>query len=151
MHLEVAIHNKNGKGLLLKERNFVEDTQPLSQSTIKMEKGYYLQSSERDSRTRTVAIHNKNGKGLLRTSTTMDQQMSIQSQSTIKMEKGYYLLSNKKDANLLLVAIHNKNGKGLLLLPFKVRFKRSKNVAIHNKNGKGLLHQIKVTTNLVEQ
>ena len=37
----VAIHNKNGKGLL---RTFQQPTQAgrkLSQSTIKMEKGYY--------------------------------------------------------------------------------------------------------------
>ena len=41
IYYTVAIHNKNGKGLLPKTK--VEDAKPvvLSQSTIKMEKGYY--------------------------------------------------------------------------------------------------------------
>ena len=38
----VAIHNKNGKGLLLKANPFTSIAKPQSQSTIKMEKGYYL-------------------------------------------------------------------------------------------------------------
>ena len=38
----VAIHNKNGKGLLLHEFLFTRETASIvSQSTIKMEKGYY--------------------------------------------------------------------------------------------------------------
>ena len=60
-----------------------------SQSTIKMEKGYYRQHRPQTAATKTVAIHNKNGKGLLRNNNA----------STHQHEK---------------VAIHNKNGKGLL-------------------------------------
>ena len=37
----VAIHNKNGKGLLLKNEKIEEIEVLWSQSTIKMEKGYY--------------------------------------------------------------------------------------------------------------
>ena len=41
-NLIVAIHNKNGKGLLqLDSKNF-KLVLPKSQSTIKMEKGYYI-------------------------------------------------------------------------------------------------------------
>ena len=61
---EVAIHNKNGKGLLqsdCKKRFSVN----LSQSTIKMEKGYYSRRVSIFSTAIAVAIHNKNGKGLL--------------------------------------------------------------------------------------
>ncbi len=61
----VAIHNKNGQGLL---HNFVteKDAECIkSQSTIKMEKGYYQNSAQ---------FH----------------QNKLSSQSTIKMEKGYY-------------------------------------------------------------
>ena len=38
---KVAIHNKNGKGLLLKHISHSEFAHYMSQSTIKMEKGYY--------------------------------------------------------------------------------------------------------------
>ena len=38
----------------------------VSQSTIKMEKGYYTIIKTREKGTIMVAIHNKNGKGLLR-------------------------------------------------------------------------------------
>ena len=62
----VAIHNKNGKGLLL-ERATLGYVSPRSQSTIKMEKGYYSNWSIDISEADIVAIHNKNGKGLLRT------------------------------------------------------------------------------------
>ena len=63
--IQVAIHNKNGKGLLHPTfiRTLITDE---SQSTIKMEKGYY------------------------RTGFDGGTKMSITSQSTIKMEKGYY-------------------------------------------------------------
>ena len=37
----VAIHNKNGKGLLRKLVKLAGETAAQSQSTIKMEKGYY--------------------------------------------------------------------------------------------------------------
>ena len=37
----VAIHNKNGKGLLLDDCENTSFEEFLSQSTIKMEKGYY--------------------------------------------------------------------------------------------------------------
>ena len=62
----VAIHNKNGKGLLLR---FKEST----------------------NRCRIVAIHNKNGKGLLQKACPDKLKKAIKSQSTIKMEKGYYV------------------------------------------------------------
>ena len=62
--IKVAIHNKNGKGLLL-NKVFLE------------------------CRPFLVAIHNKNGKGLLPTTVQNEVQNEV-SQSTIKMEKGYY-------------------------------------------------------------
>ena len=37
----VAIHNKNGQGLLHKKYDFLENAIK-SQSTIKMDKGYYI-------------------------------------------------------------------------------------------------------------
>ena len=37
----VAIHNKNGKGLLPASNDLPAPLLPTSQSTIKMEKGYY--------------------------------------------------------------------------------------------------------------
>ena len=89
-----------------------------SQSTIKMEKGYYqMKTLLNESRFPAVAIHNKNGKGLLP-------------------------VFRAVGAPNTAVAIHNKNGKGLLLniLSHKVR---QVNVAIHNKNGKGLLQNSK--------
>ena len=61
----------------------------MSQSTIKMDKGYYAVARIVRPGAILVAIHNKNGKGLLQ----------------------------KKIADLdrhIQVAIHNKNGKGLL-------------------------------------
>ena len=68
----VAIHNKNGKGLLL----ITADTG--SGKTI-------------------VAIHNKNGKGLLQV-TCYSRKWNIKSQSTIKMEKGYYTFAKEINA-----------------------------------------------------
>ena len=62
----VAIHNKNGQGLLQKillQNLFFLQT---SQSTIKMDKGYYEDTVAVASKTKVVAIHNKNGQGLLR-------------------------------------------------------------------------------------
>ena len=41
MKVKVAIHNKNGKGLLQKEEQNRKNLYLTSQSTIKMEKGYY--------------------------------------------------------------------------------------------------------------
>ena len=68
MHLiRVAIHNKNGKGLLHERMNQLQKLEP------------------------TVAIHNKNGKGLLRFTRIRSKKIVIPSQSTIKMEKGYYI------------------------------------------------------------
>ena len=63
--VSVAIHNKNGQGLLhLTTR--VGSTQLIeSQSTIKMDKGYYWKLTAR-------------------------KQKVNKSQSTIKMDKGYY-------------------------------------------------------------
>ena len=61
----VAIHNKNGKGLLHANDFACTGADP------------------------TVAIHNKNGKGLLQTAARLVNSC-VWSQSTIKMEKGYY-------------------------------------------------------------
>ena len=61
----VAIHNKNGQGLLQ-----IAEIVDLSSSF-------------------NVAIHNKNGQGLLPTSTNKPFK-NLLSQSTIKMDKGYY-------------------------------------------------------------
>ena len=74
----VAIHNKNGKGLLRQKIFFNKDGSNLSQSTIKMEKGYYA-GDETD-----IVIEHRVG-----------------SQSTIKMEKGYYLMSSVNRSLLL--------------------------------------------------
>ncbi len=63
----VAIHNKNGKGLLQRIRYAIFLSQKQSQSTIKMEKGYYG-----DYHFGNIA------------------KSDLRSQSTIKMEKGYY-------------------------------------------------------------
>ena len=62
----------------------------LSQSTIKMEKGYYYFFFMANETVITVAIHNKNGKGLLQGKTSLTVFPLHGSQSTIKMEKGYY-------------------------------------------------------------
>ena len=92
-----------------------------SQSTIKMEKGYYSPAiNQPNSPLASVAIHNKNGKGLLR----------------------MVLLHTFA---VLMVAIHNKNGKGLLRVIWKFNVGRF-GVAIHNKNGKGLLRRKKFQT-----
>ncbi len=63
---EVAIHNKNGKGLLQHGK------------------------TKNKSPTIIVAIHNKNGKGLLPEEELWEKVKKQASQSTIKMEKGYY-------------------------------------------------------------
>ncbi len=62
----VAIHNKNGQGLLLIRNNFLSLNITLSQSTIKMDKGYYSNTN--------VCV----------------ECVYYTSQSTIKMDKGYY-------------------------------------------------------------
>ena len=62
---EVAIHNKNGKGLLQKPKTHQQPAAVGSQSTIKMEKGYYVTTGQLWVYKKIVAIHNKNGKGLL--------------------------------------------------------------------------------------
>ena len=86
----------------------------VSQSTIKMDKGYYLQK-------------------------VVNQADAKVSQSTIKMDKGYYFYTFRSSLFLLFsVAIHNKNGQGLLL-DLGYEFFDVKGVAIHNKNGQGLL------------
>ena len=79
------------KGYYLKALKVDGNMSQLSQSTIKMDKGYYCNGAyaldiDRD----TVAIHNKNGQGLLPTNLVC-------------------LLI------IMIVAIHNKNGQGLLL------------------------------------
>ena len=69
--VKVAIHNKNGKGLL--------------------HRGW----EQRMNTAGIVAIHNKNGKGLLLGGKDMSGLIFAVSQSTIKMEKGYYATNNK--------------------------------------------------------
>ncbi len=66
----VAIHNKNGKGLLPANLSITFSLSSKSQSTIKMEKGYY----------KFVGV--------------LPYYHIITSQSTIKMEKGYYVAIN---------------------------------------------------------
>ncbi len=62
-----------------------------SQSTIKMDKGYYSKTRQLgNNKLRMVAIHNKNGQGLLQ-----------------KILETIVIFLNT-------VAIHNKNGQGLL-------------------------------------
>ena len=61
----VAIHNKNGQGLLLELNRKLSAQTRQSQSTIKMDKGYYYDEVVVDNSTAAVAIHNKNGQGLL--------------------------------------------------------------------------------------
>ena len=89
--LVVAIHNKNGKGLLQGPKELSAALPWRSQSTIKMEKGYYQISQSAIVRAQGVAIHNKNGKGLLLLKPTCFSAGALKSQSTIKMEKGYYI------------------------------------------------------------
>ena len=62
----------------------------LSQSTIKMDKGYYSNFVLRTYQYNNVAIHNKNGQGLLLS--IIGALVVMLSQSTIKMDKGYYLI-----------------------------------------------------------
>ena len=62
----VAIHNKNGQGLLHKTIASATEEVAESQSTIKMDKGYYKNCSITHTvASNKVAIHNKNGQGLL--------------------------------------------------------------------------------------
>ncbi len=61
-----------------------------SQSTIKMDKGYYTSKKTISTNRYHVAIHNKNGQGLLHVRVLLSEP-------------------------LFKVAIHNKNGQGLLL------------------------------------
>ncbi len=63
----VAIHNKNGQGLLPESGYLNVLGQVSSQSTIKMDKGYYVQVKKSIFNEKVVAIHNKNGQGLLLT------------------------------------------------------------------------------------
>ena len=52
----VAIHNKNGQGLLLKSRLVIQPSIIGSQSTIKMDKGYYKSNWLR----KNTHIHGRN-------------------------------------------------------------------------------------------
>ncbi len=113
----------------------------VSQSTIKMDKGYYFGARVNWKHEIGVAIHNKNGQGLLRMARTMFSLLAW-SQSTIKMDKGYYPNINPKNKfPLQSVAIHNKNGQGLLLDDRRFTEQTTGIVAIHNKNGQGLLQR----------
>ena len=77
------------KGYYLMLVNYIPSVSK-SQSTIKMEKGYYKLVDGSDFILYDVAIHNKNGKGLLQCKNIPLQVTMTASQSTIKMEKGYY-------------------------------------------------------------
>ena len=72
-----------------------------SQSTIKMEKGYYQLQVICRWQPNPVAIHNKNGKGLLQLPPQIIASPASQSQSTIKMEKGYYNNCDKSQLFIL--------------------------------------------------
>ena len=65
-HIAVAIHNKNGQGLLRKVFVISVFISIRSQSTIKMDKGYYEKGD------------------------ILQVPFQEWSQSTIKMDKGYY-------------------------------------------------------------
>ena len=71
-----------------------------SQSTIKMDKGYYCLVGNPQVTLLAVAIHNKNGQGLLR------------------------IFSNYFGNSATIVAIHNKNGQGLLPYGARTAIKR---------------------------
>ena len=88
-----------------------------SQSTIKMEKGYYLNSFPDKLQTLMESQSTiKMEKGYYRLrEIRLTKELKL-SQSTIKMEKGYYNLGGAIKIYTLFVAIHNKNGKGLLQL-----------------------------------
>ncbi len=72
----VAIHNKNGQGLLQHPHIKLNNISAI------------------------VAIHNKNGQGLLRGVENWNLWQESQSQSTIKMDKGYYM--NKELLNQMV-------------------------------------------------
>ena len=93
LKFSVAIHNKNGKGLLQNVAVEISNILTESQSTIKMEKGYYGRLRKNIAKIQVVvAIHNKNGKGLLLHLCRLALAcVFCLSQSTIKMEKGYYI------------------------------------------------------------
>ncbi len=113
----VAIHNKNGQGLLPLVNELTADE--LAVVAIHNKNGQGLLPKPQNPKTPKpqVAIHNKNGQGLLPNPKGSGKQIdNVVSQSTIKMDKGYY---SPLFFSLLLimfkVAIHNKNGQGLLL------------------------------------
>ncbi len=162
----VAIHNKNGKGLLQVYIQVIQKVIYFVAIHNKNGKGLLLILCKKQKKTNyTVAIHNKNGKGLLQRVTWLSILSDKVSQSTIKMEKGYYLslpifcysifmsqstikmekgyyfcFLQENNLILLTVAIHNKNGKGLLRSSRLAEANKEEvTVAIHNKNGKGLL------------
>ncbi len=88
--LVVAIHNKNGKGLLHIYHIYNTAASDLVAIHNKNGKGLLHVMDWDSTNINIVAIHNKNGKGLLPEITVLQQYLMNQSQSTIKMEKGYY-------------------------------------------------------------
>ncbi len=78
------------KGYYTKSNPFKQYIYHMSQSTIKMDKGYYIYENYVLIFLTIVAIHNKNGQGLLRESPYLGWSRAF------------------------AVAIHNKNGQGLL-------------------------------------
>ncbi len=88
----VAIHNKNGQGLLPTKFSDAIDALIASQSTIKMDKGYYFCYLNcfiwRVSRKSQSTI--KMDKGYYRNNFKFKHKSKWKSQSTIKMDKGYY-------------------------------------------------------------
>ncbi len=88
----VAIHNKNGQGLLLEilahqwaKDNTVAIHNKNGQGLLRIPSVCF------GSTCKEVAIHNKNGQGLLPSALRSAKYTLKKSQSTIKMDKGYYL------------------------------------------------------------
>ncbi len=111
-----------------------------SQSTIKMDKGYYHFDNLDALIVQLVAIHNKNGQGLLQSRQKRGGRRRFK--VAIHNKNGQGLLHITKHSSVpaqVTVAIHNKNGQGLLLIRFSSTWIVTMNVAIHNKNGQGLL------------
>ena len=87
----VAIHNKNGKGLLQCDRFVPVIIAKQSQSTIKMEKGYYSKIKFKGLLIALSQSTIKMEKGYYWFVCLSHDLVLFLSQSTIKMEKGYYI------------------------------------------------------------
>ncbi len=88
--LIVAIHNKNGQGLLHLSLDIVVNWKDEVAIHNKNGQGLLLDTPSLFFCFAIVAIHNKNGQGLLPQNHPNVKQFNEESQSTIKMDKGYY-------------------------------------------------------------